>query len=136
MSESKEMYPSYEMRERVKDEGWKKISETACPREKACHYLNNIIWSHYWRARESLEANRKWKSLLKKVMGKKYHPGYMLDMDHYIPHYLYANRERITQKVIDAFKEEWDYKPEKSKHLPDGMTIYQDIVKDIRGIAS
>ena len=134
--EHKKLYPSYEMREQVKYEGWEKISETVCPREKACHYLNNVIWSHYWRAREALENNRKWKSLLKKVMGKKYHPGYMLDMDDYIPHYLYANLENSPKEMLNAIKEQWHYEPKESKYMPKGCTCYRDIVKDIRGIAS
>lgn len=120
-----EEYPSYEVREKAKQEGWKKIAESVSPREKAFHFLYRIIWSHYWRAREDIENRRYHKTFLKKIRGKKYYSGYVLDIDHYTPHWMHANRERLDQNVLDLIKDEFHYEPEKCKFLPDGCTSYQ-----------
>lgn len=122
-----EEYPSYEFREKVKTEGWQKIFEATSAREKAFHWLHSVIWSHYWRAREHLESRKDHKTCLRKIMGKKYYPHYVLDIDHYTCHYLYAMREKITQDVLDCLKDEFHYEGQKCKFLPDYCTSYQFI---------
>lgn len=117
-------YPTYEDREDSKKEGWTRIHESTCPREKAGYFLNRIIWSHYWRARGEIEAQRNCKTLLKKIRGTKYYPFYELDMDHYIPNWLHANKKMVPQDVLDVIKDQWGYEPEENKYLPEGRTSY------------
>jgi hypothetical protein len=121
-----EDYPDYMEREEAKREGWDIIgNKDATPYQKAHAYLYRIIWSHYWRARESMESQRRHKSNLKKVMGNSYYPGYRLDIDHYTNHWLYANGNRISNEVLKIIAEEYFYEPKKNKYLPEGMTLYQ-----------
>jgi len=118
-------YPTYEEREKYKSEGWSNMAKCQSPRQKAFLYLHMIIWAHYWRAREGIEAQRNCQTLIKKIRGKKYYPSYVLDMDHYIPHWLHSMKHKIPQDVLDVLKEDWSYEPEENKHLPEGFTIYQ-----------
>lgn len=118
--DSSEYYPTYHEREEFKSEGWREISKTDDPNKKAWFFLYRVIWSHYWRAREEIEKNSKRKSLLKKIRGKKYYPGYILDIDHYTKHWLWANKGMLDEATIKAT----EYEPEENKYLPEGRTSY------------
>lgn len=120
-----EEYPTYEDREKFKKEAWEKISQASSLEEKAYYYLQGVVWAHYWRAREDIESQRNSKSLLRKIRGKKYCPGYQLDIDHYTKHWLHANKRIIHEEVLNVIKEKWGYEPEETKYLPEGCTSYQ-----------
>jgi hypothetical protein len=117
-----EKYPTHHELEECKQEGWKRISESNCPRQKAMQYMNRIIWSDYWKARQEIETQRDCKALLKKIRGKKYYSYYVLDIDHYTLHWLHANK--VPEDVLDVIKEQWHYEPEENKYLPEGRTSY------------
>lgn len=118
-------YPSYETREKVKLEGWQKIANASSVREKAFYYLQHIIWSHYWRAREAIESASKPQFLLRKIRGRKYYLYYELDIDHYTNHWLHAFKDIIPMEVVNIIEEEWGYKPQENKYLPKGYSLYQ-----------
>ena len=118
-------YPTYEIREKAKREGWEKIAIAKSVREKAFYFVNYIIWSHYWRAREDIESKKKRQTILRKIRGKKYYPYYQLDIDHYTRHWLHANRKSLSEEVLGLISEEWGYEPEENKFLPEGCTQYQ-----------
>lgn len=102
-----------------------KISAASTVSEKSFYYINNIIWCHYWRAREDVENSINQKTLLRKIRGKKYFNNYKLDIDHYTKHWLYANKDSLSQDVLNEIKKIWGYEPEENKFLPKGCTGYQ-----------
>lgn len=115
----------YDEREKLKSEGWKEFNEATTPSHKANIILHRIITAHYWRAKEELEHRRDCKSCLRKIRGKKYYPGYELDIDHYAENWIYAQRNRDFMK--DGVYEELlkSYEPIKSNYLPDDCSVYQ-----------
>lgn len=132
VSESKECldlseeYPDYLKREKIKSQGWKIIGNpNSSLFQKASAYLSLIIWAHYWRAREILESSRYHKTILKQIMGNKYYSGYILDIDHYIRHWLYSHREKVDPEILNTIEKEFHYSPQKNKYLLDGHTMYE-----------
>lgn len=125
-------FPTYEQREKSKDLCWKIIGFL---REEGEYFrasvflLNGVIKSHYWRAREQFLSN---KTLLRKVVGKSYSPGYELEFDFYIQNWLYSNHDILPlnnefgQRVIKEFENLYHYKKIPNKYLPKGCTTYQD----------
>lgn len=120
--------PDYHQQEEMKDISWGIIKE-AIKQENwiwaAWFLLHGVIRSHYWRARGRL--GRKCKGRLRKIRGSKYYPHYVLDIDHYTLHWLWANGDRrdlFPQQVIDNLEEMFGYKAECCKYLPKGMSMY------------
>lgn len=113
----------YEEREEMKAEGWRAFGEAKTPHGKATGILR-VIDAHYWRQREALEDDRLRRSHLKKVLPKKYYPGYTLDIDHYTPHWMHSMRDKIPEDVMKVLEDQWGYKPTPCPYLPDGHTIY------------
>jgi hypothetical protein len=121
-----EEYPDHETREEVKRLGWEIIhDEKTNIYQKARAYVFYIIWSHYWRARIDIEDSKNSKSILRKIRGNKYHPGYVLDIDHYTPHWLHANSNGISYEVLKEIQKQFSYLPEENKYLPYAMSQYQ-----------
>ncbi len=126
-----ENFPTYEEREVAKKVGWNKLTEYESKGDyQAAAYplLHYIIAADYWRAREALEAMKDYKKNIKKIMGKKYFTGYLLDIDHYTNHWLAANghrKELFAKETVQALQDEFGYEPEANKYLPKGMSIYQ-----------
>lgn len=79
----------------------------------------------YWRQREELENDPRKGTHLRKVVPRKYSKGYELEIDDYIPHWLYAMRAFIPKKVKACIAEHWHYKPIRTKYLPTGHKTYQ-----------
>ena len=113
----------YEKREAMKTEGWDAFNSATTPHGKAGGILR-VIDAHYWRVREQLEGISTKKRFLKMIVPQKYSPGYELDIDHYTPHWLHANRKLIPPDVMEVLETQWGYKPVASKYLPDGMSLY------------
>lgn len=128
-----EKYPHYELRELMKEIAWGVISE--CKKTKdyntaAWFLLHGIITSHYYRARESLEFMdvKDYEKWMKKIRGKKYYKHYLLDIDHYTNHWLWANGDRdelFPKEVVEKIEENFGYKPEECKYLPKGYSEYR-----------
>lgn len=114
---------NYEEREKIKQEGWKIFHEGTTPNAKACG-LMRVIDSHYWRQRENLEFDSCRKGHTKLAVGKKYTPGYVLDIDHYTPHWLYSMRHMVPKEVMEYIEENWGYVPTECEYLLEGNTIY------------
>ena len=114
----------YAEREAMKHEAWKVInSKDANIRAKAWGVLK-VIEAHYWRAREDLESMPK--AAQRRIHGKRYCPGYQLDIDVYTRHWLVANKSiPISYEVIQHVKSEFGYDPEESKFLHPGQTSYR-----------
>jgi len=113
----------YDEREKLKQEGWKNISDDNQPHKNAYYFLHYIIKAHYWRAREALESTHNYRTFLRKIVGKKYSPGYELDIDHYTEHWLHANKHLMNEATLQYFID-WFYSPKESKYLPKGHTTY------------
>jgi hypothetical protein len=113
----------YAEREAMKTEAWKVInSKDANIHAKAWGVLK-VIEAHYWRAREDLEAMPK--AAQRRIHGKRYCPGHLLDIDVYTRHWLAANKSiPISYEVIQHVKSEFGYEPEESKFLHPGQTSY------------
>lgn len=108
----------YEERERLKEEGWKLFSESKTSHGKAGAIMRFVVLAHYYRAVENLK-----KSQIKKIVGKKYVPGYELDIDDYSRHWLFSMKDHFQSDVFEALCE-W-YEPEECKFLPKGCTCYR-----------
>lgn len=120
---------SYEDREALKTKGWTLFSEAATIQGKALG-LMWVIEGHYWRQREELDGNSKKKSLLRKLLPKKYSPGYELDIDHYTPHWLHSMRHLVPDDLQQHISENMGYKPVETKYLPDGHSLYDWELKE------
>ena len=118
----------YAEREVMKTEAWKVInSNDASINAKAWGVLK-VIEAHYWRARGALEAMPK--AAQRRIHGKRYSPGYLLDIDVYTRHWLAENKRiPISYEVIQRVKSEFGYQPEESKFLHHGRTSYSLISK-------
>ena len=114
----------YAEREAMKHKAWKVInSKDANIHAKAWGVLK-VIEAHYWRAREDLESMPK--AAQRRIHGKRYCPGYHLDIDVYTRHWLVANKSiPISYEVIQHVKSEFGYDPEESKFLHPGQTSYR-----------
>jgi hypothetical protein len=114
---------SYEEREKMKQEGWDFFTKAKTAHGKT-HGLLRVVTAHYWRQREVFEEDRYAKKHLRMVLPKKYYPGYILENDHYTPHWIHSMRDKIPDDVMKVLEDQWGYKPTKSAYLPDGHTIY------------
>lgn len=124
MKDIYEEYLTYEEREKIKSEGWSEISKTEDNKVKAMLYVNKIIYSHYWRARENLENGNKYKTNLKKIRGNKYYPGYSLEFDHYVLHWLWSWKETLDSEIMKEIKNIFHYEPEECKYMKNRHTYY------------
>lgn len=116
----------YYEREKLKQEGWNHISDENPPHQNAYYFLHKISKAHYFRAREALEVRPDYRKFLRKIVGKKYSPGYELDIDHYTQHWLHANKHLMNEATFQYFTD-WFYSPKESKYLPKGHTEYIDL---------
>lgn len=113
---------SYREREQQKTEAWRVLADESASLTLKADALLRVIDAHYWRAREQLEA--KPRSVQKRIHGKRYSPGYKLDIDVYTQHWLHANGHRISPDVIETVREQWHYEPEQSRFLAKDQTSY------------
>lgn len=113
----------FEEREAMEKEAWKVIhSETATIHPKAQGMLK-VIESNYWQAREDLESMPK--AAQRRIHGKRYSPGYLLDIDVYTRHWMFAHKWiPIPYEVFQYVKSEFGYEPEESKFLHMGQISY------------
>ena len=116
-------FMTYEEREELKKIGWGYFSSTDDPKKKAWVLFNYIMPAHYWRAREHLEQRKDCDSCLKKIRGKDYYKGYVLDIDHYSENWVYSHRSLFDQEVVNNLFSLCE--PKKNKYLPDECTEYQ-----------
>jgi len=112
----------YNEREQQKTEAWKLLRSEETSLVIKAQALLRVIDAHYWRARERLEEQPK--SVQRRIHGKRYLPGYELDIDVYTRHWLHANRHIIAPDVVECVREQWHYDPEPSRFLAKGQTIY------------
>lgn len=117
-------YPSYEERELLKKKFHKEYFSTDNLNKKAGLLLNGLILSHYWRARMTIEDSPRPKLKLRKIRGKKYYANYVLDIDHYTNHWLWANGLGQYKEVLEKIEEIYGYKPEENKYMPEGHSYY------------
>lgn len=116
-------YPSYQEREEIKHRariGYSKGND----RQKVHCLLNGIIWSHYWRAREHLEANKPFQSRVLKTVFQYYVKGMQLDIDKYTENWLFSMKDKVSDAVLKQLKSQYDYEPKENKYLPKGHTCY------------
>jgi len=108
--------------DKQKAEAWRLLAseETSLPIKAQA--LLRVIDVHYWRAREHLESRPR--SEQRRIHGKRYSPGYQLDIDVYTRHWLHANGDSIAPEVVEYVREQWYYEPEQSKFLAKGQTSY------------
>jgi len=115
-------YLKYHERERQKHKARAVLNDPEANLFKKSRALLLVIEAHYWRAREHLEA---WsKSAQRRVHGKRYCPGYQLDIDVYTRHWLFTNGDSEDQEVVTYLREQCGYYPEPSRFLPKGRTSY------------
>lgn len=121
----------YHEREAQKTEAWRLLAaeETSLPIKAQA--LLRVIDAHYWRAREHLEARPR--SEQRRIHGKRYCPGYQLDIDVYTRHWLHANGDRIAPEVVAFVRDQWCYEPEPSRFLAKGQTSYAIPNATVRG---
>ena len=113
---------NYHEREQQKTEAWRMLADESVSLTLKAQALLRVIEAHYWRAREQLEANPR--SVQRRIHGKRYSPGYQLDIDAYTRHWLHANGHRIAPDVIETVREQWHYEPEPSRFLAKDQTSY------------
>lgn len=112
----------YHEREQQKSEAWKLLADEKTSLTIKAQALLRVIDAHYWRAREHLEERPR--AVQRRIHGKRYSPGYTLDIDVYTRHWLHANGDIIDPEVIDCVREQWGYEPEPSRFLSKGLTSY------------
>lgn len=88
-----------------------------------------IISAHYVRAWAALQNSKA--AFRRKVYGKRYSPGYELDIDVYTNNWLHSLRNHVALGRHSKARKDFltynpSYKPVRNKYLPDGMTIYQE----------
>lgn len=119
-------YPTYEEREKAKQKCDEILyDQNSTIHGKASAVVNLKIQSHYWRAREELESMKNHKKFLKKIRGKDYFSGYILDIDHYIPHWLFSMGESLAPEILECIKKQYHYQPKECKYLPKVSTVYR-----------
>lgn len=112
----------YHEREQQKAEAWRLLAAEETSLTIKAQALLRVIDAHYWRAREHLEARPRAEQ--RRIHGKRYCPGYQLDIDVYTRHWLHANGDRIAPEVVECVREQWYYEPEPSRFLAKGQTSY------------
>jgi hypothetical protein len=113
----------YEQRETLKEEATAVLAQTDYPMHVRAQALQRWIEAHYWRARERLEASSH--KFQRRVHGKRYCPGYELDIDVYTRHWLAAVAPQIAEQDVVAYiVAEFGYQPEMSRFLPRGHSYY------------
>ena len=128
---SNKEYPTYSEREDMKSQGVRACTEDASLSLKAQLIVNCLIKAHYWRAREDIETLPKAKltAKLKKIRGKNYYSGYVLDFDHYAENWLWANGYRtdlMDTGVLKEIENIFGYKPKESKYMGKGYSYYSN----------
>ena len=117
----------YHQRETLKSEAWAVLAQTDYPMHERARALLHVIEAHYWRARAALELEPR--SFQRRVHGKRYCRGYRLSIDVYTRHWLAANGSRVKeQDVVAHVIAEW-YRPENSRFLPYGASMYREPAK-------
>jgi hypothetical protein len=85
-----------------------------------------LTWAraHYWRAREALEVAPR--AVRRQVHGSRYYPGYELEFDVYVEHWLaaVAPRLNIPPAVLAVLSEIYGYNPCPHRCLPPGRSMY------------
>ena len=119
-----EDYPTYQQREQIKSDALSEYVKTDCVKRKAKLTIDGVIFAHYWRAREDIEKAKQTQTKLRKIRGKKYYSGYILDIDHYTRHWLWANGDGQEPDVIEAIKDIYFYEAEHNKYMPKGSSYY------------
>jgi hypothetical protein len=117
-----EIEMNYHEREQQKTEAWRLLGDPETSLMTKAQALLRVIEAHYWEAREHLEARPI--SEQRRIHGKRYCPGYQLDIDVYARHWLHANGDSMPPEVIETVREHWYYKPEPSRFLAKGQTSY------------
>ena len=112
----------YYEREQQKSEAWKLLAAKDTSLTIKAQALLRVIEAHYWRALEHLDALPR--AAQRRIHGKRYSPGYQLDIDVYTRHWLHANGDRIAPEVVECVRELWHYEPEQSRFLAKGYSIY------------
>lgn len=121
----------YLEREQQKSEAWTLLAAEDTSLPIKAQALLRVIDAHYWRAREHIEALPR--AAQRRIHGKRYCPGYQLDIDVYTRHWLHANGDRIASDVVDFVREQWSYEPEPSRFLAKGETSYAIPNAEVRG---
>lgn len=121
----------YHKREQQKAEAWRLLGDTETSLTIKAQALLRVIDAHYWEAKERLEARPKAEQ--RRIHGKRYAPGYQLDIDVYTRHWLHANGDRIAPEVVEVVREQWCYEPEESRFLAKGQTSYAIPNAELRG---
>jgi len=122
-----ERMPNYKMRENIKMYGWQLYSIALSKeeyRKASSAIVECVIWSHYWRCRQSLENLRLYKAKIRKIMGKACAEGYHLEFDHYAKNWLHSNSRCLDPKVVEALCEKYGYQPVASEYMGLGKTYY------------
>jgi hypothetical protein len=114
---------NYHDREEFKSMGWERYRAGGTPGSRAGGVLM-IIDAHYHGQVEVLECDPKRRSHTKMAVGRKYYPGYELDIDHYTRHWLHSMGHLIDGDVLFFLQEFMGYYAEKSKYLEKGHTVY------------
>jgi hypothetical protein len=116
---------TYQQRETLKSEGWAIVAAVGLHIHFRANALLAVIEAHYWRADEVLQTQPL--AFRRRVHGRRYSPGYELDIDVYTKHWLWANGAKVKeQDVVKFVQDEFGYQPERSRFLPEGRTIYVD----------
>jgi len=85
--------------------------------------LLGVLTAYYWRARIILESFPA--KIQRQILGKNYCPGYKLELDTYIRHWLYANPHASYPDEKKYIIDEYGYNPTKSKYLRAGESVYR-----------
>ena len=121
---SNKEYPTYQEREDMKRMASQEYNKTDDTNLKAQIIVHGTIKSYYWRARGAIEDLPKSKTKLKKIRGKGYYPGYVLDIDHYTENWLYSMGDNYEPEVIKAIEDIFGYKAKANKFMEKGYTYY------------
>ena len=120
-----EDFMDYDFAERIKQEGWSLLTNDKSDYEKAQIFVKYIIYGHYWRCRNGVNAQSRKRTILKNALGKKYTSKAELEFDDYVEHWLWSNGERLCGKeVMKEIKTVFHYEPKQSPGLKEGNTIY------------
>lgn len=112
----------YEQRELLKREACAMLASDE-PIPGRAWALLHLIEAHYWRAKSALENRPKRDQ--HRILGRRYTPGYELDIDVYTRHWLAANGANVSeQDVVHYVIEHFHYEPEESQFLPPGHSVY------------
>jgi len=124
-----EDYPSYQEREDIKNRAWDGFANGSLSLKMHC-LIHGIIWAHYWRAREALEARPKLENKVLKTFYKNYSKDMSLCIDKYTENWLYSMGHIPHKELMEKIEKTYYYKPKINKYLPLGMTMYQNIEEE------